>query len=125
MLSERRDDFAAKGIKLIAISSQSQNWEEFKAAVWKDDDVFVDEDDAFKKALGGGQIPQYRNMWLLKPSVVLAIARSMKWGTGSDLNAKTSSLGGTILVQDDVVRFAQTEDSTFNYAPVDEVLGVI
>lgn len=123
MLNDRRADFEAKGIRLVAIGSIPDNAEAFKTAVWEPDDVYVDEGDVFKTALGGGK---YKNWWLAKPSVIAAIVRALSYGGAQDdLNAKTSTMGGTVLVKDSKVLFSKVESSSFGYASPDEVLKAL
>lgn len=120
LLSDRRAEFTAKGIKLVAISSVPDNLEEFRESVWPEDDIYVDDGEVFKDSLKGGN---YRNWWLAKPSVILAIARAMALGNQSnDMSPKTAKLGGTIVVKDEAVVLAQAEGTDFSYASPDSVL---
>lgn len=97
--------------------------EDFKASVWQEDSVYVDDENAFKMALGG---KQYKNSWLLSFSVIKRILRTKHLGVKQDdMNDKTSYLGGTILVKNSDIVFKQTENSSFMYASPDEVLGAV
>eukprot|EP00930_Biecheleria_cincta_P035769 TRINITY_DN24585_c0_g1_i1.p1 TRINITY_DN24585_c0_g1~~TRINITY_DN24585_c0_g1_i1.p1 ORF type:complete len:131 (-),score=20.51 TRINITY_DN24585_c0_g1_i1:119-511(-) len=122
-LSDRRNDFAAKGVKLVAISSVDMGAEEFRSAVWPNDAIYVDDENAFKMALGG---QQYKNSWLCSFSVIRKIFRTKYLGMKSDdISDKTSYLGGTLVVRDSEVLFRKTEDSSFSYAEPDEVLAAM
>ena len=80
----------------------------------------VDEDEAFKKALGG--LP-YKNRWLFKPSVLARLGSVVGNGRDfSDLNDKSQMLGGTMVVDRSGVLFAKPESESFAHAEVDEVL---
>lgn len=122
-LADRRNDFAAKGVKLIAIGSVETGAEDFKAAVWPEDSLYIDDENAFKMMLGG---KQFKNSWLLSFSVIRRIFRTKHLGARQDdMNEKTSYLGGTIVVRDSDVIFKQTENSSFAYATADELLQAI
>lgn len=119
---ESRSDFEAKGVTLAAVSSQAQGAEDFRAAAWPAP-VYLDEADAFKQALGS---PNFSNWWLLKPSVIRGIISGSKYGTDmSDLNAKTSVMGGVILVGPSGVAFSRVEGSEFQMPAAAEILSAL
>ena len=68
--------------------------------------MWIDEEEAFKKALGG---QTYRTWWLLKPSVlknILSFASRFGSSTSDVTDVKTQTLGGTIVVKDGKVVYA-------------------
>lgn len=90
--------------------------------MWSEDEIYIDDENSFKQALGG---KAYRNVWLMKPSVIAAIVRARILGMSQvDLNSKTSILGGTIVVKDGQVVFEQREGSSFNYADPEDILAL-
>ena len=81
---------------MVVVSAQATGAEDFIEAVWQGGELFVDEDEAFKKALGG--LP-YKNRWLFKPSVLARLGSVVGNGRDfSDLNDKSQMLGGTMVV---------------------------
>ena len=79
---------------MVVVSSQDKGAQDFLDAVWPNGELFIDEQEAFKKAFGA---VQYSNWWLLKPSV-LSKARSYfkLFGTNTvdTFDTKTQMLGG-------------------------------
>ena len=105
---------------MVVVSAQATGAEDFIEAVWQGGELFVDEDEAFKKALGG--LP-YKNRWLFKPSVLARLGSVVGNGRDfSDLNDKSQMLGGTMVVDRSGVLFAKPESESFAHAEVDEVL---
>ena len=105
---------------MVVVSAQATGAEDFIEAVWQGGELFVDEDEAFKKALGG--LP-YKNRWLFKPSVLARLGSVVGNGRDfSDLNDKSQMLGGTMVVDRSGVLFANPESESFAHAEVDEVL---
>lgn len=106
----------------MAVGSDLQIADDFKSAAWQEDDLYIDEENILKKALGGRM---YSNWWLLKPSVIAAIIRARVLGSSTnDINEKTSMLGGTIVVRDSEVIFHHAEDSSFGYADPETILAL-
>lgn len=69
----------------------------FLDAVWKGGELYIDDDEAFKRALGG---EKYKNRWLLKPSVLKNLASFTKTNGAlmNDVSSeKTQMLGGTMV----------------------------
>jgi hypothetical protein len=123
LLSDRREEFTARGIKLIGISAVPDNIEEFRANAWPDDDLYIDEGLVFKEALGGRD---FKNRWLLNPKVILAIAKNWFLGNQSnDMNEKTNKMGGTIVVKDQAVVLSQAEGSDFGYASPETIFSSV
>ena len=121
MILERREELWAAGIsRMVVVSAQATGAEDFIEAVWQGGELFVHEDEAFKKALGG--LP-YKNRWLFKPSVLARLGTVVGNGRDfSDLNDKSQMLGGTMVVDRSGVLFAKPESESFAHAEVDEVL---
>lgn len=71
--------------------------QEFLDAVWKGGELYIDDDELFKRALGG---EKYKNRWLLKPSVLRNLAAFTR-SNGALMNdvssEKTQMLGGTMV----------------------------
>ena len=108
---------------MVVVSAQATGAEDFIEAVWQGGELFVDEDEAFKKALGG--LP-YKNRWLFKPSVLTRLGSVVGNGRDfSDLNDKSQMLGGTMVVDRSGVLFAKPESESFAHAEVDEVLAAM
>lgn len=93
--------------------------------MWPNGEIFIDENEEFKKALGGGQV---RNWWLLKPSVLMNIvsyARSFGAGTKDTTHKKTQLLGGTFVVVNGEVVYTHRETSTFDNGSAKELLAAV
>ena len=120
-LLERREELSAAGIqRMVVVSAQATGAEAFIEAAWQGQELFIDEDEAFKRALGG--LP-YKNRWLFKPSVLARLGSVVGNGRDfSDLNDKSQMLGGTMVVDRSGVLFAKPESESFAHAEVDEVL---
>ena len=75
-------------------------------------------------ALGGRA---YKNSWLLKPSVILRIAGTRRFGASmGDLNAKSSMLGGVVVMSSGgEVVYAEAESSSFAMPSADSVLSAL
>jgi len=81
--------------------------------VWPTDEVLLDEDETFKKALGG---QKYKNRWLLSPQVIARIIRVLRYGSKvDDLNEKSKMLGGVMIVNQAGLVFAEAETPKFLY----------
>ena len=124
-LSQRRRDFAARGVKLVAVSPILDNYDEFRKVSWPDDELYIDEGSEFKKALGdGGVATKISMMSLLWPSVIKFILSSTKYGSqNNDIGESTLTHGGTIVIRNSEVLFAEAEASAFVYPAVDSVLA--
>jgi len=110
-------------VRLIAVASQSVGVEEFKDAVWPTDEVLLDEDETLKKALGG---QKYKNRWLLSPRVIARIFRVLRYGSKvDDLNEKSKTLGGVMIVNQAGIIFAEAETSKFVYPSAKALLRAL
>ena len=79
---------------MVVVSAQDKGAQDFLDAVWPNGELFIDEEEEFKKALGA---QQYSNFWLLKPSVLSkarSYFKSFGMNTADTLDAKTQMLGG-------------------------------
>jgi len=118
-----RAEFAQRGVRLTVVTSQPAGIEEFKTAVWPTDEILVDEDETFKKALGG---EKYKNRWLLSPAVIARIFKVKGFGSQfDDLNDKSTMLGGAMIVNGEGVIFAEAETSGFVYPSAAELLSAL
>ena len=110
-------------MRLAVVTSQSVGIDEFKEAVWPSDDVLLDEDEVFKKALGG---QTYKNRWLLNPAVIARIFKVRSFGAQvDDLNDKSTMLGGAMIVTKEGVAYAEAETSSFVYPSASELLAAL
>ena len=110
-------------MKLAVVTSQLTGVEEFKAAVWPSDDILLDEEETFKKALGG---QTYKNRWLLNPAVIARLFKAKGFGSQmDDLNDKSTMLGGAMIATKDGVLFAEAETSGFVYPSASELLAAL
>mmetsp|Transcript_86 Transcript_86/g.191 ORF Transcript_86/g.191 Transcript_86/m.191 type:complete len:139 (+) Transcript_86:265-681(+) len=92
-----RADFEAAGARLTIVAGTDTGAPEFMEDVWKGGELFVDDQDKVKQALGGRQ---YKNYWLLRPSVVRHLVSYVsRFGSGQSdlLHDKTKLLGGTLV----------------------------
>lgn len=99
--------------------------DEFVEKVWPTGELYFDDEEAFKKALGG---PAYRTWWLLKPSVlrnILAYAGSFGSSTADVTDKKTQLLGGTFVVRDGEVVFSHKETSSFDSGDARALLAAV
>ena len=62
-----RKEFDDAGVRVAIVSGTDMGAKEFVEAVWKEGELFIDDDEAFKRALGG---EKYKNWWILKPWVL-------------------------------------------------------
>jgi len=108
------------------LTSLDTGVQEFIDAVWPGGEVWVDEEEAFKKAIHGGSGASVRNMWLLKPWVlknVVSYARSFGSSTDDVSDAKTKLLGGTFVVKNGEVVYTHRETSSFDNGDARAVLA--
>ncbi len=127
-LHSMRSDFEKAGARLVVVSAQPTGAQAFLDAVWSDGELYVDEDEGFKKALGENSNAQkYSNWWLLRPGSLLNIFRSTGNGKSfDDLNAKSMTLGGEFVIHPSKgVVFQRREDSTFGHASGATLLEVV
>lgn len=83
----------------------------------------MDEDESFKKALGGGN---YKTWWLLKPSVLLHAVNYVKrfgQSAGDVTDKKTQMMGGAFVVKSGNVVYTHRETSTFYNGDAKELLA--
>jgi len=103
--------------------------EEFIEAAWKGGDVFVDEAEAFKKAVHGGSGRSYSTWWLLKPWVikdVLSFAKRFGSYTGDVTDSKTQILGGTMVIKPSgEVIYLHKETSSFDNGDAKDLLAAV
>ena len=62
-----RAEFEAAGARLTVVASTDVGAPEFMEEVWKGGELFIEEAETIKQALGGGAV---KNYWLLRPSVM-------------------------------------------------------
>jgi len=108
-----RPQFEDAGARLVVITADPSGAQAFKDSVWKGGDIYIDEDEGTKRALGG---KEYKNWWLLRPSVLLNIvAYVRKFGTftGDAQSPKAQMLGGTVVIKDGEVVHVHRETSNF------------
>lgn len=99
--------------------------QEFIDAVWKGGAIYIDEEETFKRALGG---ETYRSWWLLKPSVLskmMGFARSFGTGSADITDKKTQMLGGTMVIKGGKVVYTHKETSTFDNGSAQDLLAAV
>ena len=110
---------------MTVVSAIETGADEFREAVWTDGELYFDDQEAFKKALGG---TTYRTWWLLKPWVMqAALAYAKRFGAGTDdvTHKKTQMLGGTFVVKAGEVVYTHHETSTFDNGSAKAVLAAV
>ena len=110
------------------MSGQEKGAQEFVDAVWPNGQIYVDEDEAFKKAIHGGEGVKYKNWWLLRPSVlknIISYAKNFGTSTADTLDAKTQLLGGTFIVREGKVIYTHKETTTFDNGDAKEMLAAV
>ena len=115
-----QDDESAR---LAVVSSQDKGAQDFIDAVWPSGQVYIDEDEAFKKALGG---VAYRSWWLMKPSVLRSLignVRNFGQFSGDVTDSKTQLLGGTFVVKGGAVVYVHQETASFDNGDAKEMLA--
>ena len=93
-----RPEFEAAGARLTVVSGTDIGASEFMEQVWKGGELYVDDAEKVKHALGGRA---YKNYWLLRPSVMrhlLGYVGRFGSGTSDLLHEKTNLLGGTLVL---------------------------
>lgn len=124
-MSNLRPEFEKANARLTVVSAQEKGAQEFIDAVWQGGEMWIDEEEAFKKALGG---QTYRTWWLLKPSVlknILSFASRFGSSTSDVTDVKTQTLGGTIVVKDGKVVYAHQETKSFDNGDAKEMLAAV
>ena len=87
--------------------------------------MYIDEEESFKKALGANK---YKNLWLLKPSVMakmVGYVRKFGQFPGDALAPETQMLGGTFIVVRGEVIYVHLETSSFDNGSAREMLAAI
>jgi len=110
---------------MVVVSAVDTGAQEFLDAVWPGGELWIDEEEAFKKALGG---TAYRTWWLLKPSVLrrmLSVAKAHGTGTAYTTDPKTALLGGTFVVKGGEVVFVHHETSAFENGSARDILAAV
>ena len=99
---------------MAVVSALDLGAQDFVDSVWPNGELYIDEEEAFKKALGGGA---YSTWWLLKPSVLrnmLSFVKSFGQNTIDSTHPKGNLLGGTFVVKGGEVVYVHKETSTFD-----------
>lgn len=99
--------------------------QDFIDAVWPGGDVYIDEAEAFKLALGSAT---YRTWWLLRPAVVkdiLSFSRRFGFSSADVSDKKTQLLGGTLVIKNGEVVYTHRETTTFDNGSVDSLLAAV
>jgi len=107
------------------VTGQEKGAQEFIDAVWKGGEIFTDEEEAVKRALGG---TLYKKRWLLWPSVLKnAISFAGKFGseTADVTDEKTQMLGGTLVIKDGAVVHSHQETQSFDNGDAQALLAAV
>jgi hypothetical protein len=110
---------------LTIVSAQDKGAQEFIDAVWPGGELYTDEAEAFKDALGG---KPYKTWWLLKPWVakdVLSFTKRFGQSSSDVLDKKTQKLGGTIVFKEGKVVHVHRETATFDNGSAKELLAAV
>jgi len=111
---------------MSVVSAIDTGAQEFIDSVWTGGDLYIDEEEAFKKALGGGDT--YRTWWLLRPSVIrAALGYVRNFGQSADdiKDKKTQMMGGAFVVKGGEVVYAHKETTTFDNGSAKEMLAAV
>lgn len=109
----------------MVVTGQEKGAQEFIDAVWKGGEIFTDEEEAVKRALGG---TLYKKRWLLLPSVLKnAVSFAGRFGmeTADVSDEKTQMLGGTIVIKDGVVVYTYHETKSFDNGDAKVLLAAV
>lgn len=110
---------------MAVVSAIDTGAQDFLDAVWPSGDLYIDDEEAFKKALGGGT---YRSWWLLKPSVVRNIfSFGSRFGAATNdvTDKKTQLMGGTFVFKGGEVVHIHQETNTFDNGNARELLATV
>ena len=120
-----RKEFDDAGVRVAIVSGTDLGAKEFVEAVWKEGELFVDEEEVFKRALGG---EKYKNWWILKPWV-LSQMRSLARSGGAEFNdvshEKTQLLGGTLIIKGGNVIHEYHETRSFDNGNARDLLNAV
>ena len=120
-----RPQFDEAGARLAVVTSQDKGAQEFVDAVWKGGAIYIDDDEAFKRALGSRS---YKYWWLLRPTVVkkiISYVGSFGQNTVDSMDAKTQLLGGVFIVKNGEVIYTHRETPTFDNGNAKEMLAAV
>lgn len=108
------------------VSASDLGADDFKSAVWKDGDLYIDDEQSFKKALGERSVSVWR---ALLPSAIARALRILRTGVGQSTadvsDSKTKLLGGTFVVKGGQVVFTHYETANFDNGEAREVLAAV
>ena len=91
-LMQRVTDFEAEGARLIIVVSEAHVSQAHALVSWRGGEVYIDEGDAFKRALGAGPVP--RSVMINPAILVGAVNNAMRYGNSF---ADTASPGANLL----------------------------
>lgn len=97
-------------------------------AVWPNGELYFDDDEAVKKAMGGGSGRTVSNWNLLRPgTLVNLITNSRKGGFASDdiADAKTKLMGGSFVVLKGEVVHVHHETNNFDNGDARQLLAAV
>lgn len=120
-----RPEFEKAGARLAIVSAIETGADEFIDKVWPGGELYFDDEEAFKKALGQ---TTYRTWWLLRPSVmrnIVSFAGSFGSSQADVTDKKTQLLGGTFVVKNGEVVYTHRETSTFDNGNARELLAAV
>ena len=126
-MTEMRPQFDAAGARLTVVTGTDNGAAEFLEEAWKGGELYIDEEESFKKALhtDGGQLSAW---WLLKPWVlkdVVSFARRFGSSTSDITDSKTQMLGGTMVIKNGQVVWIHRETSSFYNGDANEILAAV
>lgn len=113
-------------MRLSVVSGTDLGAQEFIDAAWQGGELFVDDEEIFKRALGG---EKYKSRWLLKPSVMrkaVSFTKSAGASMADVTHEKTQMLGGTLIVDcDGQVLHEFQETTTFHNGDAQTLLDAV
>mmetsp|Transcript_40059 Transcript_40059/g.105924 ORF Transcript_40059/g.105924 Transcript_40059/m.105924 type:complete len:166 (-) Transcript_40059:321-818(-) len=124
-MSELRPEFERAGARLAVVTGTDQGADDFMESVWKGGDLFVDDDEAFKRSLGHRPISAW---WVLKPWVikdVMSFVRQYGQSTTDVTNKKTQMLGGSMVIKNGEVVYVHRETTSFDNGNAKDLLAAV
>ena len=124
-LTSLRPQFEAAGVKLTVLSSTENGAADFVREVWKGGELYIDEQEQFKKAIHGGTTVSAISMalcnpWLLR--TMLSLGRQVGAYNGDVSDKKTQVLGGTMVIKNGKAIYVHKETASFNSGDANDLL---
>lgn len=98
---------------------------DFVREVWKGGELYIDEQEQFKKAIHGGTTVSAISMALLNPwllRTMLSLGRQVGAYNGDVSDKKTQVLGGTMVIKNGKAIYVHKETASFNSGDANDLL---